>query len=123
MTSLNLTLIHGSEESGKIQVSMEDERFGSISMDFKVTGSRIKGLVLCDQRQGFEALQGQKDTLEASLENAGYQIKNISYGMDFKERNELLNEKVQNQEADTAQLYQVAKVLVRSVAAVVKAGE
>lgn len=123
VTSLNLTLIHGSEESGKIQVSMEDERFGSISMDFKVTGSRIKGLVLCDQRQGFEALQGQKDTLEASLENAGYKIKNISYGMDFKERNELLNEKVQNQEADTAQLYQVAKVLVRSVAAVVKAGE
>lgn len=123
VTSLNLTLIHGSEESGKIQVSMEDERFGSISMDFKVTGSRIKGLVLCDQRQGFEALQGQKDTLEASLENAGYQIKNISYGMDFKERNELLNEKVQNQETDTTQLYQVAKVLVRFVAAVVKAGE
>jgi len=123
VTSLNLTLIHGSEESGKIQISMEDERFGNISMDFKVTGGRIKGLVLCDRRQGFEALQGQKDTLEASLENAGYQIKNISYGMDFKERNELLNEKVQNRETDTAQLYQVAKVLVRSVAAVVRAGE
>lgn len=123
VTSLNLTLIHGSEESGKIQISMEDEKFGSISMDFKVTGNQVKGLVLCDQRQGFEALQGQKVFLEASLESAGYQIKNISYGMDFKERNELLSEKVQNQEADTAQLYQIAKVLVRSVAAVVKAGE
>ena len=123
VTSLNLTLIHGSEESGKIQISMEDERFGNISMDFKVAGGQIKGLVLCDQRQGFEALLRQKDTLEASLESAGYQIKNISYGMDFKERNELLNEKVQNQETDTAQLYQIAKVLVRSVATVVKAGE
>lgn len=120
ITSLNLTLIHGSEESGKIQISMEDEKFGHISMDIKVSDKQIKGLVLCDQRQGFEALQAQKESLTANLEYAGYQIKNISYGMDFKERNELLNEQVRNQEMDTAQLYQVAKILVRYVAAVVK---
>lgn len=123
VTSLNLTLIHGSEESGKIQISMEDGASGNISMDFKLAGSRVKGLVLCDQRQGFEALQGQKEALEKALEAAGYQIKNISYGMDFKERNELLNEQVPGKEAGTAQLYQIAKILVRSVAAVVRAGE
>lgn len=121
ITSLNLTLIHGSEESGKIQISMEDEKFGHISMDVKVSGKQVKGLVLCDQRQGFEALQAQKESLTTDLEYAGYQIKNISYGMDFKERNELLDEQVQNQEMDTAQLYQVAKILVRYASAVVRA--
>ncbi len=120
VTSLNLTLIHGSEESGKIQISMEDGTSGNISMDFKLAGGQVKGLILCDQRQGFEALQGQKEALENALESAGYQIKNISYGMDFKERNELLNEQVPGREAGTAQLYQIAKILVRSVAAVVR---
>lgn len=121
VTSLNLTLIHGSKESGKIQVSMEDETFGTVSMDFKVSDHQIKGLVLCDRRSGFETLQSQKDALSSELEHAGYQIKNISYGMDFKERNELLNEAVQEPQADTGELYRIAKVLVRSVADSIKA--
>lgn len=120
ITSLNLTIIHGTDESGKIQVSMEDESLGNISMDFRVSKDSIKGLVLCDQRQGFETLQEQGETLEDNLEGAGYQVKNISYGMDFKSRNELLNETIKAQEADTKQLYQIAKILVRSVTAVIR---
>lgn len=120
ITSLNLTIIHGAKESGKIQVSMEDESFGNISMDFKVSKDSVKGLVLCDQRQGFEALQEQEAVLKENIADAGYQVKNISYGMDFKSRNELLNEMVQKDTADTNKLYQVAKILVRSVTAVIQ---
>lgn len=120
ITSLNLTLIHGSEESGRIQISMEDETFGNISLDIKVSGGQVKGLVLCDRRQGFDALQEKDEALTADLEYAGYQVKNISYGMDFKSRNELLNETVENQKADTGELYQIAKILVRSVTAVIR---
>lgn len=120
ITSLNLTIIHGSEESGKIQISMEDERFGNIAVDVKVSGQKIKGLVLCNQRQGFEALQEQGSALEQDLANAGYSVKNISYGMDFKSRNELLNAGTHRQEADTSQLYQISKILVRSVTAVIR---
>ena len=76
--------------------------------------------MLCDQRQGFEALQEQKELLENSLEDAGYQVKNISYGMDFKSRNELLSETERSGMADTEQLYQIAKIIVRSVTAVIQ---
>ena len=120
VTALNLTIIRGADESGKIQVSMEDENFGNISVDVKVSKASIKGLVLCDQRQGFEALQEQKELLENSLEDAGYQVKNISYGMDFKSRNELLSETERSGMADTEQLYQIAKIIVRSVTAVIQ---
>lgn len=119
VTSLNLTLIHGAGESGKIQISMEHEVFGNISMDMKVMDDQVKGLVLCDRRQGFDTLQEQKESLEASLMDAGYQVKNISYGMDFKSRNELLNERAEGQAADTSRLYQAAKILVQSVTAVI----
>ena len=120
ITSLNLTIIHGADESGKIQISMEDEKFGNISIDLKVSGGNIKGLVLCDQRQGFETLQAQGSTLEKDLTTAGYSVKNISYGMDFKSRNELLSGGTNQQEADTSQLYQISKILVRSVTAAIR---
>lgn len=121
ITSLNLTLVHGAGESGKIQISMEHEAFGNVSMDMKVTDDQIKGLVLCDRRQGFETLQEQKESLETNLTDAGYQVKNISYGMDFKSRNELLNERAGDQAADTSRLYQAAKILVQSVTSVMRA--
>lgn len=120
ITSLNLTLIHGVEESGRIQISMENETFGNIAVDVKVSGSSLKGLVLCDRRQGFEALQSQNEALTAELETAGYQVKNISYGMDFKSRNELLSDVAQGQKAETAGLYQIAKFFVRSITTVIK---
>ena len=120
ITSLNLTIVRGADESGRIQVSMEDEEFGNIAMDFKASNESVKGLVLCDRRQGFDALQAQQEALAANLEYAGFQVKNISYGMDFKSRNELLTEAVQAQEAETGRLYQIAKILVRSAAAVIQ---
>lgn len=115
ITSLNLTIIHGAEESGKIQISMEDEAFGNLSMDLRVSDGSVKGLVLCDQRQGFEALQENRQTLEQCVENAGYKVKNISYGMDFKTRNELLNETLSEEQTATGDLYRMAKELVRFV--------
>lgn len=120
ITSLNLTIIRGTDESGKIQISMEDETFGDVSMEFKVSGDDVKGLILCNQRQGYESLQEQKDTLTQNLVQAGYQVKNISYGMDFKSRNEMLSEKVSKEETDTQNLYQVSKLLVRSIVTAMK---
>ncbi len=120
VTALNLTVIHGAGESGKIQISMEDAEAGTISMDFKVAGSQVKGLILCDTRKGYEALREQGRALEENLGEAGYQIKNLSYGMDFKGRNELFSGKLQTQDADTAGLYRIAKLLVRSAAQAVR---
>lgn len=119
ITTLNLTIIHGTDESGRIQVSMEDEKTGNISMDFKVTQDAVKGLVLCDERQGYEMLQQQGELLKSNLENAGFSVKNISYGMDFKSRNELLGNQIEREEADTAKLYQISKILVRYVSSVI----
>lgn len=116
ITSLNLTIIRGADETGKVQISMEDETFGSISLDFKVTGEgSVKGLVLCSERQGFEALRSQQETWEEGIQDAGFSVKNISYGMDFKSRNELLDESSEATGTDTAKLYQLSKVLVRQI--------
>ena len=98
---------------------MEDGNCGNISMDFKLSGSTVKGFVLCDERGGFEALKDGEGILRENIENAGFQVRNISYGMDFKSRNELLNSQIETQETDTAHLYQISKMLVRYVKSVI----
>lgn len=122
ITSLNLTIIHGADESGRIQVSMEDGDCGKISLDFRSSGGKVKGFVLCDERDGFEALKDGEGILRGNIENAGFQVSNISFGMDFKSRNELLNSQIETQEADTAHLYQISKILVRYVRSAIENG-
>lgn len=119
ITSLNLTIVNGTDESGKIHIHMEDDIFGNISMDFKAGKDSVKGLILCDQRDTFEKMQNQNASIEKEVEKLGYEVKNISYGMDFKSRNDFTS--VQKEETiPTRGLYRIAKVLVRAVAEVVK---
>lgn len=116
ITSLNLTIVRGTDESGRIQISMEDESFGRLSLDFKVgKGAALKGLVLCSERKGFDTFMVAKEDLAQEIGQAGFVVKNISYGMDFKSRNERLGELEQETEVETKELYRLAKVLVRQI--------
>lgn len=120
VTTLNLTILHNRDENGKVQISMEDERLGRVSGEVQLQGAQIKGLILCDDRVGFDALKEQGMTLTDRLEAEGYSVKNISYGMDYKARNEMAGVVSEEEKTDTAKLYQVAKILVRHVSHVAK---
>ncbi len=115
VTTMNLTILHGGDETGKVRISMEEETFGRVSGEVQLQGEQIKGLILCDDRVGFDALKEQGTTLTERLETAGYSVKNISYGMDYKARSEMTGSVSTEEQADTAKLYQIAKILVRHV--------
>lgn len=120
VTTMNLTILHGGEESGKVQINMEDSGLGRVSGEVQLQGEQIKGLILCDDRVGFDALMEQGMTLTERLETAGYSVKNISYGMDYKTRSELAGPVSSEEQTDTAKLYQIAKILVRHVSDIAK---
>ncbi len=116
VTSLNLTIVRSADETGRVQISMDDGTFGRLSLDFRVKNVlEVKGLVLCSERQGFEALRGEQEELKIEIENAGFSVKNISYGMDFKLGNEWAGKQEDGADADTGGLYRLAKLLVRHV--------
>ena len=123
VTSLNVTLIQGTEENGKVQINItslqqqkrEEEAFidyGNISMEFKVSAGEIKGLILCDSRIGYDRLCQEKDNLTGILKEKGFQVKNLSYGMDYQSRSDMTGG-AGGEKTPTAQLYQVAKVMVQ----------
>lgn len=121
VTTINLTILHGGgEESGKVRINMEESGMGRVSGEVQLQGEQIKGLILCDDRVGFDALMEQGMTLTERLESIGYSVKNISYGMDYKTRSELAGPISSEEQTDTAKLYQIAKVLVRHVSDIAK---
>lgn len=128
VTSLNVTLIQGSEDSGRVQVSIspvvaeegqndtEDTLtpadYGNISMEIRLSQGEIKGLVLCDSRNGFEQLSANRDKVISRLKEDGFVVKNLSYSMDYKSRSDMAGG-TQDQQVPTAQLYRIAKIMVQ----------
>ncbi len=129
VTSLNVTLIQGTEENGKVQISISSIQqevseetdyvdYGNISMEIKVSAREIKGLVLCDSRIGYDRLCQAKESVINSLEEKGYQVKNLSYGMDYQSRSEMAGG-TSEQNVPTSELYQVAKTMVQHIMQIV----
>lgn len=120
VTTINLTILQGGEQTGRVQVDMENENFGKVSGELQMQGEQVKGLILCDDRVGFDALKEQGTTLAGKLEQAGFSVKNISYGMDYRSRGEMYGQVSGGTETDTAALYRAAKILVCHVSETVK---
>ncbi|MCH5267244.1 MAG: hypothetical protein J1E62_02770 [Lachnospiraceae bacterium] len=110
ITRMNLTIRENTQDVGKVQVSIQEPI--RISMDFSIQEGQVKGLVLCDERAGFEALQSDSEALQNALTQIGCTVKNISYGMDFRMQNDVGNRDESPEQTDTKLLYQAAKVMV-----------
>ena len=123
ITSMNVTLIQGMEDTGKVQVflsaSSEDQEsaktqtgYGDISIELRVSGNEIKGLVLCDNRNDFELFSGQQKALTHSLQESGFAVMNLSYGMNRMSREDMTTDGSAAR-VPAARLYQAAKVIVQ----------
>ncbi len=130
VTSLNVTLIQGIEENGKVQINITSSKqqeseeeayvdYGNISMEFKVSAGEIKGLILCDTRLGYDRLRQENQALLDTLTAKGFQVKALSYGMDYQSRSDMAGG-VKTENTPTAQLYQVAKAIVQHTIQTIK---
>lgn len=130
ITSMNVTLIQGTEENGKVQIFLPtpsegqeasdvQAEYGNISIELRISGNEIKGLVLCDNRDDFEMFSAQQETLTASLEEKDFIVMNMSYGMNHMSREDMTNSASADQ-VSTGRLYQAAKVIVQHTVQVLK---
>jgi hypothetical protein len=120
VTSLNITLIQGEDDSGRVQIFIpsfrddsEDsaEGHGEVSVEFRVSGEEIKGLILCGDRATYDRLSEQRDALTDSMEENGFRIKALSYGLDQKSRMDI-GEESPGRRVPTPRLYRLAKLTV-----------
>ena len=109
VTTMNVTLIQGEDDTGRVQIYMQD-----MSAEFRISNGEVKGLILCDDRERYEELSGQADSLVEKLEQAGSPVKNISYTMNHRSRVDAMTAKAGEREPSSS-LYRVAKTVVQHV--------
>lgn len=124
VTNMNVTILTGSADKGRVQVYIDNTKDSndintmSISAEFKMSGSELKGLIICGNRENYETLRKHNADLEQSFKNAGFIVKNISYSMGNVLRGSITDNNLQNTSAKD--LYRAAKITVKYISNIVK---
>lgn len=116
ITNVNLKLITGTQESGKVDMTIYSEKLGTVEASFQIKGEEIKGLILCNNRKGLDTIKNNQEDLENRLVDTNLSLKQIDYGSYKNEKESMGSMKttdtIPEENVDTRSLYQVAKALL-----------
>ncbi|MCI5500965.1 MAG: flagellar hook-length control protein FliK, partial [Lachnospiraceae bacterium] len=116
--TMNVTILEGMDDGGKVQIDMDDEGgIGKVSARFKVSADNLKGLILCDSREGYERITEGQESFESAMADEGFNIKNISVSM-MHTSNEMSDINIGQYRADTSKLYKAAKAAVKYISSI-----
>lgn len=132
VTNVNVTILRNTEEAGKVDIGINSENLGKVTVNFSIKKEGLKGFITCDNRKGLDTLRSYEDFINQSILQAGIEVKYINYGMEskvksinnFKTSNsfqkgdktfvEKADTLIESQEAKTSteNLYKVAKTIL-----------
>ncbi len=115
VTGMNVTIYTNSEDVGNVSIKLSDTGNGSICANFKVENDAVRGLILCDNRSGYDMLSSSDNELKEAIENTGINVKDISYGMDYRTMIEMDTQSHAQDKTSTRQLYTFAKTVVENI--------
>jgi hypothetical protein len=122
ITEMNLTIIRGTQSSGKVSVSIASKQLGNIKAEFSLKYQELKGFFSSDNRDGLKLLQGNIKTIEKVAQDNDLAIKQIDFGFQVRENDtySYQNYDSENQASAAADdternLYRIAKAVVLTV--------
>ena len=123
MTSVNLTLMHDTEEKGTVSITMSTVYFGKAGAKFKVNANRIDSYFIADSEMGKERLQTVGEKIFHSFREMGMEIGDIRYvnahAQGRKDWNMLTffdsDADNNNETVAAGQLYRIAKTFLKEM--------
>lgn len=115
ITSVNLTVINGTNESGKVSIQMDSDDFGKIDIEITVKNQDVKGYIFCNSNEGYRAFTKERETLKEALKEEGFELKQLDYGMDSKWKSRLDVLRAGEEKVETKTLYKAAKVFIKAI--------
>lgn len=116
ITSINLKIVHSTEEQREVRITMATEKLGKVDARFVDTPDGLEGSILTDYMDGKEGLQAHGDRLQKAIEevlqDTKTELKSLFFGVNEKlDINSLIKgEKDKNTEVSL--LYKVAKEFI-----------
>jgi hypothetical protein len=120
MTSVNLVLVHSTEEKGTVNITMQTESLGKAGVRFRISENTLDSYFIADSEMGKERLQTVGQMILEQLRANGLQIGEENYvNSHSRGRNELdlltfsqTDVDNNNKTVATKRLYEVAKVFL-----------
>ena len=113
VTSINLKIIHNSETTGEVKITLDTEKLGKVEARFRVSMNALEGSILTEYMDKKELLWEQSGALtniiSEVLEETGIELKGIFFGENKNLNINGLEPKNNVKNTDTALLYKIAK--------------
>jgi hypothetical protein len=124
ITNMNLTILRGAKESGKVTVSVWSEQLGNVKAEFTLKDKVLKGFLGSDNKAGLEHLQKNMSEIENAAQENDITMKKMDYGVLQRENENYSylspdsNTEDTQVSVDTERiLYRIAKAIVQTVRA------
>jgi hypothetical protein len=122
ITNVNLTILRGTGETGKVSVNCHSDQLGNIKAEFLLKNQNLKGFISSDSKAGLNAMQNNTGEIENAAKECNIVIKQIDYGVQGRENDTYSYQNPDDRGENTLAsdqteriLYRVAKAVVRTV--------
>ncbi len=122
--ALHVQIIHGEEDKGTAEISMETEQFGKVFIRLQLTGKTVKGFFLGSSEDGREKLEAIRDRAQKALSGAGFEGDDMYVGIrrDLHTGFTAREEQEAENPVSTRELYSAAKAVVIAVRGEIERG-
>ena len=128
ITNMNLTILRGMNDAGRVNVTIRSENLGNIKADLSLKDQTLKGLICSDNRNGLELLKQSTGEIEKAASENSITLKHIDYSYQkhmtesYHYQNPITQETAFSN-ADTERiLYRLARAVVQSVCSAENSG-
>ncbi len=122
VTNINLTILRGTKDTGKVSVTIWSEQLGNVKAEFSLKEKILKGLITSDSRSGLEQLKMNAGEIEAAAAESEVTLKQLDFSHQRREndtysyQNQNVNENTSSMRVETERtLYRLAKAIVHTV--------
>ncbi len=81
ITNVNVTILRNTGETGKVNINMDSDTLGKVSVSLSVKEQGVKALITCDNRPGLDAIRNNSQKLMSAVTRSGTEIQQLNYGI------------------------------------------
>jgi len=112
-TSIHLSIVHNSQETGKVTLDFETQEYGKVSAAFALRQDGLDAFVVSDSRSGVNSLSDMQETFVNAFSREGISTSNMSI---VYSRTAQTNDYVaEGSEATNSQLYRLARAFIMAL--------
>ncbi len=122
ITNINLTILRGSEENGRVSATVFSEQLGDIKADFSLKQQILKGFISCDSRSGLKKLQANSEEIVRTAKDNNLIMKQMDFGISYRDNDTYIYQNPENGQQNSKannqterMLYRIAKAIVQTV--------